>query len=169
MTYRLSLRCWFYIVALLAFSAGAVLNPGAQEPTTESVFADAPFDAWQAQGPQAQVPWQIHMVADKLSFHQRLIANIQVEVPGPELLKRRGDGQILLLVQVRNGLGVSSRDFETLELSDLKPEAKRSDVEFSWQAFAVPGQYEVSVALWDKKSGEHNFMRGRKGGGRRAL
>jgi hypothetical protein len=32
-------------------------------------------------------------------------------------------------------------------------------VEFSWQAFAVPGQYEVSVALWDKKSGEHNFMR----------
>ncbi|HEY2495838.1 MAG TPA: hypothetical protein VGK24_02110 [Candidatus Angelobacter sp.] len=158
MTYRLSLKCWFYLVALLAFSAGAVLHPGAQEPTTESVFADAPFDAWQAQGPQAQVPWQIHMVADKLSFHQRLIANIQVEVPGPELLKRRGDGQILLLVQVRNGLGVSSRDFETLELSELKPEAKRSDVEFSWQAFAVPGQYEVSVALWDKKSGEHNFM-----------
>jgi hypothetical protein len=36
---------------------------------------------------------------------------------------------------------------------------KRSDVEFSWQAFAVPGQYELSVALWDKKSGEHNFMR----------
>jgi hypothetical protein len=36
---------------------------------------------------------------------------------------------------------------------------KRSDVEFSWQAFAVPGQYEVSVALWDKKSGEHNFLR----------
>jgi hypothetical protein len=36
---------------------------------------------------------------------------------------------------------------------------KRSDVEFSWQAFAVPGQYELSVALWDKKSGEHNFLR----------
>ena len=36
---------------------------------------------------------------------------------------------------------------------------KRSDVEFAWQAFAVPGQYEVSVALWDKKSGEHNFLR----------
>ena len=36
---------------------------------------------------------------------------------------------------------------------------KRTDVEFSWQAFAVPGQYEVEVALWDKKSGEHNFMR----------
>ena len=46
-----------------------------------------------------------------------------------------------------------------LDLAELKPEMKRSDVEFSWQAFAVPGQYELSVALWDKKSVEHNFLR----------
>src|SRR5438270_13029815 len=100
MTYRHSLRYWFYIVALLAFSAGLGLHLNAQEPTTESVFAGVPFDAWQAQEPHVQVPWQVHMSADRLSFHQRLIANIQVEVPGPELLKRSGDGQIRVLVQV---------------------------------------------------------------------
>jgi hypothetical protein len=99
----------------------------------------------------------VRLSADKLSIHQRLIATIEVEVPGKQLLKRIHDESILLLVQVSNGEGVSSRNYGLLEMSNLKPEAKHSDVEFSWEAFAVPGQYEVSVALWDKKSGEHNF------------
>ena len=125
----------------------------------ESVFADAPFNQWAAQGNHQEVPWQVQTSADRLSFHQRLIATIQVQVPGPELLKRSRDEHITLLVEVRNGQGMSSRNFGVLDLAELKPEMKRSDVEFSWQAFAVPGQYELSVALWDRKSGEHNFLR----------
>ena len=154
-------RLFFHILILSAIGLGPGLPPAlhAQELTTDSAFAGAPFDKWAAQGAREEVPWHVRMSADKLSFHQRLIANIQVEVPGPELLKRSHDDQIILLVQVRNGEGVSFRDFGLLELSNLKPEMKRSDVDFSWQAFAVPGQYEVSVALWDKKSGEHNFLR----------
>jgi hypothetical protein len=148
------------VLALLAFgfNASKAMTVCAQEATTDSVFADAPFDKWKAQGPREEVPWQVHMSADRLSFHQRLIATIQIEVPGPELLKRTQDEQITLLVEVRNGEGVSFRNYGLLELNNLKPEMKRSDVEFSWQAFAVPGQYEVSAALWDKKSGEHNFL-----------
>ncbi|HXA83478.1 MAG TPA: hypothetical protein VNZ47_00280 [Candidatus Dormibacteraeota bacterium] len=149
------------ILVLLAIAFGwSLATPlQAEEPTVDSVFADAPFDKWAAQGPREEVPWKVHMSADRLSFHQRLIATIQVEVPGPELLKRSHDEHITLLIEVRNGQGVSSRNYGLLELDNLKPEMKRSDVEFSWQAFAVPGQYEVSVALWDKKSGEHNFLR----------
>ncbi|HVG92058.1 MAG TPA: hypothetical protein VNB54_11265, partial [Alphaproteobacteria bacterium] len=129
------------------------------EPTTESIFADSPFDKWQTERPRQEVPWQVRMSADRLSFHQRLIANIQVQISGPELLKRSHDERIVLLVQVINGEGVSFRDYGLLKLDELKPEVKGSDVEFAWQAFALPGQYEVSVALWDKKSGEHNFLR----------
>ena len=149
------------ILAFLAIAIGAgfVTSLPAEEPTTDSVFAEAPFDKWAAQGNHQEVPWQVQTSADRLSFHQRLIATIQVQVPVPELLKRSHDEHITLLVEVRNGQGVSSRNFGVLDLSDLKPEMKRSDVEFSWQAFAVPGQYELSVALWDKKSGEHNFLR----------
>ena len=153
---------WFArILVLLAIASGwSLATPlQAEEPTVDSVFADAPFNKWAEQGPREEVPWKVHMSADRLSFHQRLIATIQVEVPGPELLKRSHDEHITLLIEVRNGQGVSSRNYGLLELNNLKPEMKRSDVEFSWQAFAVPGQYEVSVALWDKKSSEHNFMR----------
>jgi hypothetical protein len=149
------------ILAFLVIAVGAGSAPpvSAEEPSTDSVFADAPFDKWAAQGNHQEVPWEVQTSADRLSFHQRLIATIQVQVPGPELLKRSHDEHITLLVEVRNGQGVSSRNFGVLDLADLKPEMKRSDVEFSWQAFAVPGQYELSVALWDKKSGEHNFLR----------
>jgi hypothetical protein len=148
------------VLAFLAIAIGAGALPlSAEEPTTESVFAESPFDKWQVERPRQEVPWEVRMSADRLSFHQRLIANIQVQISGPELLKRSHDERILLLVQVINGQGVSFRDYGLLELDKLKPEVKGSDVEFAWQAFAVPGQYEVSVALWDKKSGEHNFLR----------
>ncbi|MGZ7100216.1 MAG: hypothetical protein ACXVJ8_17225, partial [Candidatus Angelobacter sp.] len=75
----------YCLLAVLVFSCGLATPLRAQEPTTDSVFADAPFDKWAAQGPRQEVPWQVHMSADRLSFHQRLIATIQVQVPGPEL------------------------------------------------------------------------------------
>lgn len=153
------LRCLLLVLSCGIGIRGLAQASGEQEPTVESVFADAPFDRWMAQGNHQEVPWQVQTSADRLSFHQRLIATIQVQVPGPELLKRSHDDHITLLVEVRNGQGVSSRNFGVLDLAELKPEMKRSDVEFSWQAFAVPGQYELSVALWDKKTGEHNFLR----------
>ena len=181
MANRRSLFLFWRILALLAFGLSvchaaplgfwqatpqepipqqaAIQKGSAQEPTTDSVFAEAPFDQWAAQGNHQEVPWQVQTSADRLSFHQRLIATIKVQVPGPELLKRSHDDHITLLVEVRNGQGVSARNFGLLDLAELKPEMKRSDVEFSWQAFAVPGQYELSVALWDKKTGEHNFLR----------
>jgi hypothetical protein len=153
------LHCVLIVLACNFSNRSFAAPPTEQEPTIDSVFADAPFDQWMAQGNHQEVPWQVQTSADRLSFHQRLIATIQVQVPGPELLKRSHDEHIMLLVEVRNGQGVSVRNFGLLELNNLKPEMKRSDVEFSWQAFAVPGQYELSVALWDKKSGEHNFLR----------
>jgi hypothetical protein len=127
-------------------------------PTVESVFAGAPFEKWQVDGPHQDLPWKVKMSADKLSFHQRLIALIQIDVPVSELLKRLHDEQITFLVAVRNGQGISARNYGLLDMANFKQEMKGSDVEFSWVAFAAPGQYEVSVAMWDKKSGEHNFM-----------
>ena len=130
----------------------------APAPSIESIFAGSPFEKWQVEGTHQDVPWKVKMSADKLSFHQRLIALIQIDVPVSELLKRKEDNQITFLVSVRNGQGVSARNFGLLDMNNFKQEMKGSDVEFSWVAFAVPGQYELSVAMWDKKSGEHNFM-----------
>src|SRR5579859_617471 len=131
-------RFYLLLLLLLGLLVGGrlVLPLRAEEPTIKSIFADAPFDKWQTERPRQEVPWEVRMSADRLSFHQRLIANIQVQVPGQELLKRSHDERIVLLVQVTNGEGVSFRDYGLLEMDKLKPEAKGSDVEFAWQAFA---------------------------------
>jgi hypothetical protein len=158
MSIKVTSKSFSCLLILLFLGCGVAKSQQAEEPTTDSVFAEAPFDKWAAQGNHQEIPWQVQTSADRLSYHQRLIATIQVQMPAPELLKRSRDEHITLLVEVRNGQGVSARNFGLLYLAELKPEMKRSDIEFSWQAFAVPGQYELSVALWDKKTGEHNFL-----------
>jgi hypothetical protein len=154
-------RCCGYLLVLSVPCSSPATRALADEPTIESVFAEVPFDAWQAQGPRQDVPWQVTMSEENLSFHQRLVATIKVTVPGSELVKRRHDERLTLLVEVRNSAGEAFRNYGRLDLDDVKPEQKRSDAEFSWDAFVLPGQYQVDVALWDKKSGEHNFLRRR--------
>src|SRR5258708_1387769 len=158
MAIRPIFRLCVYLLATLAFGSVPALAFQSEEPSTDAIFADAPFEKWQTQGPRLDVPWQVR-VSKGFSLHQRLVASIKVQIPGTELLKRSHDEHITLLVEVRNSEGTPFRNYGLLELDNLKPETKNSDVEFSWQASAVPGQYEVAVALWDKKSGEHNFLR----------
>ena len=150
------------VLALLVLGMGLVSPARTQDQasgqTTESVFADAGFEKWKAEGPKQELPWKVTMTANQLSFHQRLIALIQVSFPVHDVLKLASDDHLTLLVEARNGQGVSSHSFGVLQLGDLKPDMKRTDIEFSWVAFAAPGQYEVTVAAWDKKSGKHNLM-----------
>ena len=153
-------RCCGYLLLLLVACSSRALAVRDDEPTTDSIFAEAPFARWQAQGPRQEVRWQVTMMSDEnLSFHQRLVATIKIQVPSGELMKRRHDERITLLVEVRNSEGASFRNYGLLELNSMNPELKQSDVEFSWDAFVLPGRYDVDLALWDKKSGEHNFMR----------
>src|SRR5579864_6010391 len=111
------LHCLLLVLSCGIGNRGLAQSSGKQEPTVESIFADAPFDKWAAQGNHQEVAWQVQTSADRLSFHQRLIATIQVQVPGLELLKRSHDDHITLLVEVRNGQGVSVRNFGVLELN----------------------------------------------------
>jgi hypothetical protein len=123
------------------------------------VFAGVPFERWLTEAPSQQIPWKVRMSPGKLSPHQRLEASIEVRVPGPELLKRKQDEHVLLLLQVKDEAGAQYRNFGYLEASDFRPELGKADVTFTWQAFVVPGKYEVAVALVDKASDEHNFTR----------
>jgi hypothetical protein len=149
------------MLVLLGLNAGPATLAQTPEPTIESVFAEALFDKWLAEGPHQQVPWEVRTSAHFLSIHQRLIANIEVQVSGTELVKRHTDDHITLLVQVTDKAGATNRNFGVLELSNMKPEMNKSDVVFSWEAFALPGDYIVDVALYDKVTGEHNLFRGK--------
>src|SRR5882672_1461767 len=128
----LASRCLTLVLALLGLNTGHATLAQTPEPSIESVFAGAPFDKWLTEGPHQQVPWEVRMSARMLSIHQRLIARVEVQVSGPELVKRRADDHLTLLVQVTDQAGATYRTYGVLELSNMKPEMNKSDIVFSW-------------------------------------
>jgi len=131
---------------LLAFAAGAPLQ--AQLGSRDPEFAKIPFDAWIAAGKQAVFKWNIHLTKPQLSVHQRLFAEVEVIIDGVELAKRRGQGQFVIFVQIKDSSGVSYQDHGNIDLQKVEESVKASNITFSDTAFFLPGDYSMDVALY---------------------
>lgn len=140
-------------IALL--SLAALAQSGRPDP----VFASAPFDQWMAQGELAQIPWKVQISAHDLSVHQRLIARLRIEVDGKELVKRRGQGELLLLAQLTDREGRAYRTHNSLKLHDVTSETAGSYMECIIEALVVPGEYRVDLVLLDTVSKDHSVAR----------
>jgi hypothetical protein len=147
------------LVLVVSITSPAFLQ--GQDISTHALFMAAPFDQWQTEGPRLQVPWKVRLLPVRLSMHQRLEAAIEVQIPEAELAKRRGDGPLVLLVQLTDPAGRRYRHSGLFDLENIAGKATKKDIPFYWIAFVLPGEYEVAVALYDKVSGEHNFHRSR--------
>src|SRR6476646_4537560 len=86
------------LVLLLGMAAPLLID--AQQGAIDPEFAKVPFDQWLADGTSAQIKWTVHMLPAGLSSFQRLMAGIKVRVDGGELARRRGEGQLLMFVQI---------------------------------------------------------------------
>src|SRR5262245_54807309 len=91
-------------VSWLAVSCSASPLAG-EEVSTEKLFAESGFDQWNAEGPKEQIPWKVHLLPARLSIHQRLEVAAEVLVPGGEVARRRGNGQLIMLVQMTDAAG----------------------------------------------------------------
>src|ERR1700722_16598368 len=89
------------VTAAPVMSAQLLDKVGAQDP----IFAAVPFDRWLAEGDQAPIRWVLRLSANELSNHQRIRARIDIQVDGNELVKRRGKGQFVTLVQFTDNAG----------------------------------------------------------------
>jgi hypothetical protein len=123
------------------------------------LFRESGFDRWAAEGPRQQVPWKIRLLPARLSLHQRLEVGIEVRISGQEMFKRRQDGRIVLLAQITDSAGHRYRNGGLLDLDAAGAKANTKDGLLSWAAFVLPGEYEITVALRDQASGEHNLYR----------
>lgn len=133
----------------------------AQDEPPDPLFATVPFEQWVAEGPRTQIPWKVRASPEGLSVHQRLVARAEAQVDGKELEKRRGAGRLLVLVQFKDQKGNAYRDDATLELKDVQRGARKTILKFAWEAFVLPGEYEVTLALYDTTTGEHNLAQRR--------
>src|SRR5579872_4025177 len=141
------------LAALLGVTA--VCQVFAQRRGLDPEFAKVPFDEWLKAGNQAQIKWKIRIYPARLSNHQRLVTQIQVALDGAELAKRRGEGQMIALVQVTDAQGRPFQNHAIIELSKVEEGWKSSEVTFDLAAFVLPGEYRVAVVVYDTATSEH--------------
>lgn len=125
---------------------------------TAELFRSANFDRLAGEGRHDDIRWKVHTLVHGLSIQQRMVAHIEIDIPGSELVKRAADGQLIALAQVEDAAGHRYRDFGFIDLKQIKPELRKRTWESTWEAYALPGFYKVSLLLYDPRSREHSFI-----------
>ncbi len=128
-------------------------------PAQPPRFSDYPFEHWAAAPERSAIKWEVHLLPPELSVHQRLLERVQTVVPGSELEKRRGRGELVLLVRFEDSDGRHWRAGSRLNLVKVQEGVKSEELTFTMSAFVRPGEYKVLVALIDSKTMEHSFTR----------
>ena len=141
---------------LLVGGSGAIL---AQNGSPDPAFKNIPFDRWVDEGDEAHIRWTARVLPVELSNHQRLEAKIEIQVDGNELVQRRGKGFLVALVQFSDSENRVYQTHEAIDLQLVKEDTAKSIVAYTPAAFVIPGDYRISLAIFDSATGEHSGMR----------
>src|ERR1700676_2857567 len=141
---------------VLTSGAEAIL---AQGGALDPAFKKIPFYQWIDQGDQAHIRWTAHVLPVELSNHQRFQAKIDIQVDGNELARRRGKGFMVILVQFTDSQNRIYQTHEAIDLQLIKDDIGRSNISYIPAAFVTPGDYRISLAIFDTATGEHSAMR----------
>lgn len=129
-----------------------------QDHSEGSPFEILPFEKWAREASAQQIRWKTRAFYFGLSSDQRLIARLEVWVDGKELTSRGNKGSLIALVKITDSAGRVYLNDGKIEMGNLKPEAKNSDIMQSWECFVLPGDYMVAMALYHTETKEHDFV-----------
>jgi hypothetical protein len=131
----------------------------AQGGVQDTAFKTIPFDRWIEEGDRAHIRWTARILPVELSHHQRLQAKVDIQVDGNELVRRRGTGYLVMLVQFSDSENGVYQTHEAIDLQLVKEDTGKSIISYTPAAFVTPGDYRISLAIFDTASGEHSAMR----------
>lgn len=141
---------------VLCLTAACLAQGAGQRGTLDPAFAKFPFDRWLSESDQAIFHWTVNVPHAELSFHQRLLARVEISVDGRDLESRRADGKLVLLLQITDHDGTRYQDHGSVELSKLDENIRAANLANTWRAFILPGEYRLAVAIVDTGTGEHS-------------
>jgi hypothetical protein len=143
---------FFLSAALVASQASD--KRGALDPAFEKI----PFDQWLGERGQPHLRWTAKATRAELSFHQRLVVRVEIAVDGRDLETRRGNGELMMFVQITDGDGTRYQNHHSVELNKLTENVKAANLDSSFQAFILPGDYRLAAAIQDTATGEHSTI-----------
>ena len=147
------------ISALLLFSVAAASQASLERGSLDPAFARIPFDQWFTGGEQARIRWSAHVSQPQLSSHQRLVTEVGLKLDGADLAKRRGRGRLMIFMQIADRQGARYQDHGSIELEKLEEGIKAQEITYTQSAFVLPGDYDVSLAIYDTNTEEHSTRR----------
>lgn len=139
----------------LFLSAVFVARASGEQDTFDPAFEKIPFDHWLGEHEQAPFRWTASVPRAELSFHQRLMARVEIKLDGRDLEARRSDGQLMFFVQITDSAGARYQNHSHIELNKLDPNIKNAYLEYSQSAFFLPGDFGLAVVILDTATGEH--------------
>lgn len=143
---------------MFLLTAAPLLPLSAQDKDhTEAPFDGLLFEKWSHEAPSEQIHWKTRAFYVGLSSDQRLIARLEVWVDGKELTSRGNKGRLIALVKITDSAGHAYQNEGKIEMGNLKPETKNSDIMQSWECFVLPGDYMVALGLYHTETKEHDF------------
>jgi hypothetical protein len=147
-----------HLLALFVLALASVSTAWAQGGTPDPAFSAVPFNRWLAEGDQTHFRWSARVSGAELSGHQRLQTKAEIEVDGIELVNRRGHGELVMMIQFQDSAERVYQAHGAIDLADVKDEAAKSNINYAQEAFVLPGDYRVSMVLFDTKTMEHSAM-----------
>lgn len=149
-----------FFLPLFLLSALSPAQPAPdQDGVTDPTFAALAFDEWFATPEQSRIRWTANVSDPVLSHHQRLFCNAEIRIDGVDLAKRRGKGEIVMMIQITDDKGHVWQGHDSFSLEPVQESIKASDIQFLQPFFALPGDYTLSLAIFDTVSSEHNVAR----------
>jgi len=139
------------LLLLAAISVPSPQPPGIADPAFETI----PFQEWLAESKPQHFRWTVSVPRAVLSFHQRLVSQIDMEVDGKDLETRLGDGELVCFFQITDAQGTRFQGHAAINLSKLDPNIKAATLEMSQRAFLLPGEYQLAAVLLDTGTREH--------------
>ena len=149
-TLRLYLTMCLLFTPAILFAHGGMADP---------VFAENHFERWFRDGGATHINWTASVAEPLLSTHQRLFSRILIKVNGEELARRRGKGQLLLMIQVTDSNGEAWQYHSPIDLESVPGGVKANDYQYIQPFFVVPGNYAISLAVFDTATGEHSVAK----------
>src|ERR1700722_4644221 len=141
----------FYLCLMCA--VGAFGQKGLPDP----VFDRIPFEQWLKGGEDAHIRWSTDILPARLGVHQRLSVVLSVRVDGSEFVKRSGPGQMVVFVEIRDRGDRVFRTHRAMHFEELKNPEALAAVSFDLYALILPGDYQLTIAVYDSGSKEHTL------------
>jgi hypothetical protein len=144
------------LLPVLALGLAGISTLHAQDGgAPDPVFAKVPFERWLAEGEPTILRWSVRVSGAALNNHQRLQTRLEIQLDGSELLSRRGHGEMAVMIQFEDGAKRLYQTHGAIDLQDVKDDAGKSNVQYLQDAFVLPGDYRVSVVIFDTKTRDH--------------